>query len=176
MLVRLPLLALLACGPAHGYELKRDFEAAFGTVWGPLNIGQVYTTLARLERDGLVAAREVEQDDRPNKRVYELTGAGREELQIWLSEPAVRPRVRDDFAIKLVLAGLAGLADPAALIERQRAEYLQALRDLDALQARLGARATTAERLILEGSALHLEADLKWLDAAEDTLARGGDQ
>ena len=67
------------------------------------------------------------------------------------------------------------LADPAALIERQRTEYLQALRDLDALQLRLGTKATTAERLILEGSALHLEADLKWLDAAEDTLANGGE-
>ena len=173
--MRMPLLALLSRGPAHGYELKRDFEAAFGTVWGALNIGQVYTTLARLERDGLVAAREVEQDDRPNKKVYALTGAGREEIQIWLSEPAVRQRVRDDFAIKLVLAGLAGLADPTALIERQRAEYLHALRDLDALQGRLGSKATTAERLIIEGSALHLEADLKWLEAAEDTLANGGD-
>ena len=172
--MRMPLLALLARGPAHGYELKRDFENHFGTVWGPVNIGQIYTTLARLERDGLVAATAVEQNDRPNKRVFELTGSGREALQIWLAEPAIRARVRDDFVIKLVLAGLAGLADPAALIEHQRTEYLQALRDLDALSLRLGERATTAERLILEGSALHLEADLKWLDAAEDTLAQGG--
>lgn len=170
--MRLPLLALLARGPAHGYELKQDFETHFGRAWGPLNIGQVYSTLARLERDGLVTSTDVEQPDRPNKRVYVLTGAGTEALRLWLDEPAVRPRIRDDFVLKLVLAGLAGLADPTELIHRQRLQYLQALRDLDALSASL-ASGGPAERLVLEGAALHIEADLKWLDLADEQLANG---
>ena len=81
--MRFALLALLSLGPAHGYELKAAFETHFGAVWPPLNIGQVYTTLARLERDGLVVATDVEQSDRPNKRVYSLTGAGRE-FRVWI--------------------------------------------------------------------------------------------
>jgi DNA-binding PadR family transcriptional regulator len=170
--VKFPLLALLARGPAHGYELKQDFEKHFEGVWGELNIGQVYTTLGRLERDGLVESREVEQSDRPNKRVYELTGAGREALLTWLDEPAVRPRVRDDFVLKLVLAGLAGLADPRQLIDRQRSEYFQALRDFNAFASRRNGGSVT-ERLIIAGATLHLEADLKWLDAADEQLESG---
>lgn len=111
--MRFPILALLARGRAHGYELKQDFETHFGEVWPPLNVGQVCATLARLERDGFVQATEVAQPDRPNRRVYSLTGSGKEALAIWLDEPAVRPKVRDDFVLKLVLAGLAGIADPA---------------------------------------------------------------
>lgn len=168
--MRFPILAVLSRGPAHGYELKQEMEQQLGEVWPPINIGQVYTTLGRLERDGLIHATDVEQSDRPNKRVYALTGSGREALQIWLGEPAVRPRVRDDFVLKLVLAGLAGLADPQELIERQRSEYLQALRELDTLSRRLDGQASLAERLVIEGASLHLEADLKWLDHAEEQI------
>ena len=83
----LPLLALLAAGPAHGYELKQALEQRFGAVLPPLNSGQIYTTLARLQRDGLVEDDAVEQDGRPNKRVYRVTAAGRDELERWVAEP-----------------------------------------------------------------------------------------
>ena len=75
--MRFPLLALLANGPAHGYELKQAMEQQFGLVLPPLNAGQIYTTLSRLERDGLVDDDPVAQNGRPNKRVYQLTEAGR---------------------------------------------------------------------------------------------------
>ena len=74
--MRFPLLALLAGGPAHGYELKQAMEQQFGAVLPPLNAGQIYTTLSRLERDGLVEDDAVAQNGRPNKRVYRLTEAG----------------------------------------------------------------------------------------------------
>src|SRR5215210_5644911 len=79
--MRFPLLALLADGPAHGYDLKRRLEEGFGSALPPVNAGQIYTTLARLERDGLVEAERVAQNGRPNKRVYELTADGRAALR-----------------------------------------------------------------------------------------------
>jgi DNA-binding PadR family transcriptional regulator len=168
--MRYPFLALLASGPAHGYELKQAFETRFGHLLPPLNAGQIYTTLGRLERDGLVRADHVEQDGRPNKRVYELTDEGRTALAEWVAAPAPGTRLKDEFFMKLVLAGLTGVAEPKALIERQRREYLQSLRDLAELAAaRRGNGDPTAE-LLIEGAALHLQADLEWLDLCDQRL------
>jgi DNA-binding PadR family transcriptional regulator len=165
--MRHPFLALLADGPAHGYELKLALEHRFGSVLAPLNAGQVYTTLGRLERDGLVRGSDVAGDTR-QKRIYELTDAGRDALADWVAAPATATRLRDEFFLKLVLAGLTGIADPRALIERQRREYLQALRDL----AGAAANGNEAGSLLAEGAALHLEADLKWLDLCQERLIR----
>jgi DNA-binding PadR family transcriptional regulator len=166
--MKFPILALLASSPAHGYELKRELEQHFGAALPPLNTGQIYTSLARLERDGLVDADRVAQDSRPNKRVYRLTAQGQAALDEWVTQPTPGTRLRDEFFMKLVLAGRAGIADPRVLIERQRGEYLQSLRDLDRL---LGtANGEWAASLLIEGAALHLEADLKWLALCEERL------
>src|SRR5918995_3422323 len=156
--MRFPLMALLANGPAHGYELKQALEQRFGSVLPPLNAGQIYTTLSRLERDGLVDDDAVAQNGRPNKRVYRLTDAGQAELRGWVADSTPQPRLKDDFFIKLVLARAAGIADPLELIDRQRSAYLQALRELDDIAA-----GDETAALLIEGAALHLEADLKWL-------------
>src|SRR5262249_22419383 len=166
--MRFPLLALLASGPAHGYELKQALEQRFGTVLPPLNAGQIYTTLSRLERDGLVDDDAVAQDGRPNKRVYRLTEQGRAELSGWVAEATPQTRLKDDFFIKLVLAKAAGIADPRELSDRQRSAYLQSLRALDDVAAQANGDVTAA--LLVEGAALHLEADLKWLDLCEQRL------
>jgi DNA-binding PadR family transcriptional regulator len=170
--VKYPLLALLAAGPAHGYELKQSFEARFGAVWPPVNIGQIYTTLQRLERDHLVRGYEVEQSGRPAKNVFEITEAGYRALADWLQEATPGPRVRDEFFMKLVLASLAGVTDPQDLLDRQRLVFLQELRDLNdlALRAEPEERVT---RLLVEGATLHLQADLKWLDLCEEALREG---
>jgi DNA-binding PadR family transcriptional regulator len=166
--MRFPLLALLARGPAHGYELKQALEQRFGAVLPPLNAGQIYTTLSRLERDGLVDDDAVAQDGRPNKRVYRLTDAGHEELRGWVENSTPATRLKDDFFIKLVLARAAGIADPLELIAKQRGAYLQALRALDDVAAQADGDVTAA--LLVEGAALHLEADLKWLDLCEQRI------
>ena len=127
--------------------------------------GQVYTTLARLEREGLVVGEDVPEDSR-QKRVYALTDAGRAALDEWVAAPTPGPRLRDEFFLKLVLARDAGVADPRRLIERQRHEYLHALRDL----AALGPDGNGVASLLAEGAALNLEADLKWLDLCERRL------
>jgi DNA-binding PadR family transcriptional regulator len=172
--LKYPLLALLAAGPAHGYQLKRSFESRFGAVWPPVNIGQVYTTLQRLERDGLVNGYEVEQSARPAKHVFEITEAGRQALSEWLQEASPEPRVRDEFFMKLVLAGLAGVADPLDLLGRQRDVFLQELRDLNDLARRRNGGSGAVTQLLIEGAALHLQADMKWLDLCEEKLRDGG--
>jgi len=166
--MKFPILAMLAKSPAHGYELKRELEEHFGAALPPLNTGQIYTSLARLERDGLVDVEGVAQDSRPNKRVYRLTAQGQAALDEWVTQPTPGTRLRDEFFMKLVLAGRAGIADPRVLIERQRGAYLQALRDLDQLSG--AANGDWAESLLIEGAALHLEADLKWLALCEERL------
>lgn len=167
--MKYPFLALLAAGRAHGYELRQALVQRFGAALPPLNAGQVYTTLARLERDGLVQGVDVPDDSR-QKRVYELTDAGREALEEWLRAPTSGPRLRDEFFMKLVLADGAGISDPRSLIERQRREYLQALRDL----AAVAPNGNDVASLLVEGAALHLEADLKWLDLCEERLIQEG--
>jgi DNA-binding PadR family transcriptional regulator len=167
--VRQPLLALLAKEPAHGYELKLALEQTFGQAYASPNIGQIYVTLKRLEQDGLVRSQDVEQNSRPNKRVYELTPAGRGELTTWVEEPTEGPRVRDEFFMKLVLAPMAGLADRMELINSQRRHYFGIMRNLMEMQAGMD-NASPAARLLIEGAVLHLQADLDWLERCQEEL------
>jgi DNA-binding PadR family transcriptional regulator len=149
------LLALLAKEPAHGYELKLALEQTFGQAYPSPNIGQIYVTLKRLEQDGLVRSEDVEQTTRPNKRVYELTPAGREALRAWVGEPSDGPRVRDEFFIKLM--------------NSQRRHYLGIMRNLTELQAEADP-ADAPARLLIEGAILHLQADLDWLQRCQEEL------
>ena len=166
--MRSAVLALLAKGPLHGYEVKRVLEDDFGELWGELNIGQIYSTLRRLERDGLVVQEVVRQAARPNKKVFSLTAAGNEAVHEWIDEVLGVPRIRDEFFTKIVLADRAKLADPLTLVDRQRRAYLRELRSLQDL----GSTATSrAGALAVEGAVLHLQADLRWLERCEQTFA-----
>jgi DNA-binding PadR family transcriptional regulator len=160
-------LTLLANRTAHGYEIRRSLEEAFGDMLPPLNAGQIYTTLARLERDGLVRGRDVAEDTR-GKRVYELTSEGQRALERWIDAPVAGTRLKDEFFMKFVVVVTAGLADPLRLLDAQRRAYLRELRELDGLD---GARTSgaTAE-LLVEGAVLHLKADMEWLDIIEQRL------
>src|SRR4029453_12373543 len=157
-------LALLSGDHAHGYELKRVLEQEFGSLLPALNAGQIYTTLARLERDGLVVGEPVPGDSR-GKRVYRLTDAGRRMLEDWIQAPASGRRLKDEFFMKLIVPSSAGFAGPAKLIEGQRREYLQSLRDLNGVLEANG-KGPTAE-LLVEGAILHVKADLEWLGVLE---------
>jgi DNA-binding PadR family transcriptional regulator len=167
--MRLPLLALLAKEPAHGYELKTLLEQTFGQAYPSPNIGQIYVTLQRLERDGLVMSQDVVQATRPNKRVYELTPAGRDALAAWIEEPSEGPRIRDDFFMKLALSPMAGATDQMALINRQRRHYLNLMRGLSKLAAATE-KESRISRLLIEGAMLHLQADLDWLERCQEEL------
>ncbi|HZG02147.1 MAG TPA: PadR family transcriptional regulator [Streptomyces sp.] len=165
--MRLPLLALLAAGPAHGYELKQALEKLLGAAYPQPNIGQIYVTLGRLEKSGLIAGEEVAQSTRPNKRIYRLTDAGREAVRAWFDEPTDEPRVRDEFFMKLALAPQSGLADQITLINKQRRQYLNTMRALSRLAATED-RDNRVAQLLIEGAMLHLQADLDWLERCQE--------
>jgi DNA-binding PadR family transcriptional regulator len=167
--VRFALLALLAKGQAHGYELKQALEARLGAAYPPFNIGQIYVTLARLEKAGLIRGHDVEQSGRPNKRTYELTPAGHEAVAAWLEETSDEPRVRDEFFMKLALAQVTGMADPVGLINKQRRHYLNLMRATSRL-AGIEQPENPFPRLLVEGAMLHLQADLDWLEKCQEEL------
>jgi DNA-binding PadR family transcriptional regulator len=162
------ILALLAKEPAHGYELRRRLESALGPAGGALNPGYVYVTLSRLERSGLVR-QDGRQGRRPyrsrDKQVYELTPAGRERIEAWLSDVTWAKVAPVEFHLKLVAAAATGLADPAAIVDAQRLELLRRLRDLQELGR--GEPADGPGALLIEGAALRLQADVRWLEACE---------
>ncbi|MEU0393993.1 PadR family transcriptional regulator [Streptomyces sp. NPDC006208] len=167
--MRLPLLALLTRGPAHGYELKQDLEKLLGAAYPQPNVGQIYVTLGRLEKAGLIEGEDVEQSGRPNKRTYLLTDAGREAVLAWFEETADEPRVRDEFFMKLALASQSGLADAVTLINKQRRQYLNTMRELSRLAATED-RDNRMSHLLIEGAMLHLQADLDWLERCQEEL------
>lgn len=132
------VLALLADGPSYGYSLKGAFEAAVGPQRGPLNIGHLYQVLDRLARDELVTSERVAQSVKPDRVVYEITDAGRDELDRWLGSPTPRTSgYRDDFFLK-VMAAARG-RDPEVVrgvISAQRGFLLHELRNLETLRRR----------------------------------------
>ena len=166
-MLKFVLLGLLDAEPRYGYELKAVFEQFLGGTW-PLNIGQVYTALSRLEKEGLVECQVVPQDLLPDRKVYALTEQGRSELRAWLAEPDTGPvSLRDEFFLKIAIASLNG-ANPHAVIHRQREQHLNALAELGRLQHDPNLNPATG--LLLEGAMLRLEADLKWLDVCEERV------
>jgi DNA-binding PadR family transcriptional regulator len=159
------ILSLLAKEPAHGYELRQRLATALGPVGDALNPGQVYVTLSRLERAGLVEAREVAQPSHPDKKVYELTASGRERVVDWLNDLTWSKVAPLEFHLKLVMAAATRLADPVALVDSQRLELLRELRQLQELADRESPDSDGA--LLLEGTALRLQADIRWLEVCQ---------
>lgn len=164
--IREGLLALLAAGPNHGYQLKVDFEAATGDAWS-LNVGQVYSTLQRLERDELV---EVDHSDDEGRIAYRLTAAGREELADWLARPVPRKVTnRDEVSMKLLLVIAGGPGDPRRIVEVQRESTMGDLQDYTHLRSRTDPD-DIAWNLHLDRLAIRSEAELRWLDRVERRL------
>jgi DNA-binding PadR family transcriptional regulator len=157
------LLALLASQASHGYQLKARLALALGPLAGALNEGQVYVTLTRLEKAGLVDSRRVGQADRPDRKVYDLTRAGRDRVDTWLHDTSWPKPAPAEFHLKLVAAAAAGLADPVGIVDRQRRELLIGL--AQAQRAALAEPPGSVAALLLEGVVLRLQADLRWLEA-----------
>jgi DNA-binding PadR family transcriptional regulator len=156
------LLALLAKEPSHGYQLRARLQLALGPLAEVLSTGQVYVTLTRLERAELVTAERVGQTDRPDRKVYELTDAGRRRVVEWLADTSWPKPAPAEFHLKLVAAAAAGLGDPARIVDVQRHAVLA---ELAATQrAALTQPAAAVAGLLLEGVVLRLQADLQWLE------------
>ena len=164
------MLGLLAEEPLHGYEVKSRFERMLGGTW-EVNIGQVYATLQRLERDGLIEASGARGDR--NKLAYRATEAGRREFEDWLAYPDQEPQqLREGIYLKLLLAIRTGDGSLDALLTGQRRVCLQRLRDLAALEEQAQRDGREDLVLLFKGASFHVEADLRWVDACLDELAR----
>ncbi len=164
------LLALLSQRPCHGYELRDLFEAALGGNW-ELNSGQIYSSLERLARDGLVAEEAVEKGSGPDKRLWALTGAGKLELAIWFDSPVPRDyRLRDEFYLKLMIALVTQPASARHILIVQRRELFHELHDLTARRNLLSPKRQLSRILLLDSAIMHTEAELRWLDIVESRL------
>jgi DNA-binding PadR family transcriptional regulator len=156
------VLGLLSREPLHGYEVKNRFEAMLGGTW-EVNIGQIYTTLQRLERDGLV--RPVGGRGDRGKLLYELSPEGRKSLEEWLATPDSGPQqLHEDIYVKLLLATRIANGDLQPMLARQKRAYLQRLRDLNRLEERARREGRLDLARLVRGALLHTEADLKWID------------
>jgi DNA-binding PadR family transcriptional regulator len=170
--VKHALLALLEQGPRHGYGLKHEFEASLGHTW-PLNVGQVYTTLARLERDGLVAAWP-EAPAEADRRAYRITGAGREALADWLSSPVPREALaRDELLVKVVAALQEGVEPALAVLRGQRTATLELLQHHSRAKADAARRDDLPRLLAVDLLIAHAEADVAWMDRCEARITAG---
>jgi len=174
------VLALLAKEPSYGYELRARLRHALGPLGEELNAGHVYVTLARLEKAGLVASPGTvrsdgsEKTEKTDRKVYELTAAGQQRVTEWLGEVSWPKPDLAEFHLKLIAAAAAGLADPLGIVDAQRRELLRRLRD--AQRAALVEPTGSDAALLLEGIVLRLQADLRWLEACEQswTTRRSG--
>ncbi|HZB31147.1 MAG TPA: PadR family transcriptional regulator [Streptosporangiaceae bacterium] len=172
--IRHGLLALLARGPRYGYQLRSEFESSTGITW-PLNIGQVYSTLSRLERDGLADRMGADGEGR---YVYQIRPEGADEMRTWFATPVERTdRPRDELAIKLAMAVTTPGVDAREVIKTQRAATLRTLRDLGRLREEAAgdgqgedAACATAWRLVLDSMIFQAEAEIRWLDHCEASL------
>jgi DNA-binding PadR family transcriptional regulator len=168
MSVKHGLLALLERGPMYGYQLRATFEESTGGTW-PLNIGQVYTTLGRLERDELVRA----LPEHDGQREYEITDAGRAELAIWFATPVSHSdRPRDELAIKLALALTTPGVDVQAVLQSQRTATMRTLQEYTRLKAGATRAIDLPWRLVVDAMLFQAESEIRWLDHCETALVR----
>ncbi|MCK2222048.1 PadR family transcriptional regulator (plasmid) [Actinomadura sp. ATCC 31491] len=169
------VLAMLAKEPSHGYDLHARLRRALGPLGESLNRGQIYVTLARLEKAGLVVCERSDGlPERPERKVYALTPAGQQRVTAWLAEVGRPKPDLAEFHLKLAAAAAARLADPVELVAAQRRELLRRLREVQ--RAALAEPAGSAAGLLLEGVVLRLQADLRWLEACERAWSKVDDE
>ena len=169
MVIRHALLALLSEGPKHGFQLAQEFEARTGEVW-PLNTGQVYTTLQRLERDELVESDDTAENGAQNR--YRLTQAGRVELDAWLHSPPDMARPpRDELVIKVLVALRVPDVDVSELTQTYRRHVIEAMHQYTRLKEDAH-EDDTSLLLVADAEIYRLDAVARWLDAAEGRIKR----
>lgn len=160
------MLAMLAKEPSHGYELRARLQQALGPAGDAMNAGQIYVTLSRLEKAGLVTCEQAAGlPDRPDRKVYALTADGQQRVTDWVTDTSWPGPGLAEFHLKLIAAAAARLADPLAIIDAQRRELLRSLRDTQ--RAAMAEPPGSDAALLLEGIVLRLQADLRWLEACE---------
>jgi DNA-binding PadR family transcriptional regulator len=169
--VRHALLALLSEGPKYGLQLREEFEAGTGEVW-PLNVGQVYTTLQRLERDGLVKSDDTDQDG-PQKG-FRITVAGREELAGWLrTPPDMAAPPRDELVMKVLVAVRLPGTDVQEVIQVHRRYVVELMQQWTRIKED-EAETDLGLALVVDAELFRLDSVIRWLDSADGRIKRAG--
>ncbi|TML87161.1 MAG: PadR family transcriptional regulator [Actinobacteria bacterium] len=169
MSVRHALLALLSEGPKYGLQLRQEFEARTGEVW-PLNVGQVYTTLQRLERDGFVSS-EGEAEDGP-QRNFRITSNGEAELAEWLrTPPDLSSPPRDELVIKVLVAARLPGVDVREVVQVHRRHLVELMQQWTRIKD-LAAEDDVALALVVDAELFRLDGVIRWLDTADGRLKR----
>ena len=172
MTVRHALLALLSEGPKYGLQLREEFEARTGEVW-PLNVGQVYTTLQRLERDGLVTSDDADTEG-PQKG-FRITAAGRQDLDGWLrtpSEAASPPR--DELVMKILVALRVPGTDVHEVIQVHRRYLVELMQQWTRIKE-TEAESDMSLALVVDAELFRLDSVIRWLDSADGRIKRAAD-
>lgn len=166
------VLAMLAKEPSHGYQLRARLDRVLGPLGVAINAGQIYVTLGRLEKAGLVTRvrEQGRQSDLADSKVYELTPVGQERAREWPTEASWPKPDLAEFHLKLIAAAQAGLSDPVGIVDAQRRELLRRLRDVQ--RAAMDEPAGSDAGLLLEGIVLRFQADLRFLEARERSWAK----
>ncbi len=170
MSVKHAILALLYQRPMHGYEIGKQLQLTVDADWD-IKPGQIANTLARLKEANLVEYEVVETKDAPDRKVYQLTNGGLEELKTWYLSPEVREyRLGDTFYIKLVLSLTGGPVPVDQVLIVQRRELYQKLHQVTELRRNASPLTELPWVLLLESTIMHLEADLRWIEMCEARL------
>lgn len=169
MSIRHALLALLSEGPKYGLQLRQEFESRTGEVW-PLNVGQVYTTLQRLERDGLVESEDAGGAGPQN--VFTITPTGSDELDKWLRMPPdVVPPPRDELVIKVLVAMRVPGVDLPELLQSHRRHLVQVMQEYTRLKSEI-TEGEVEVSLVVDAELFRIEAIVRWLDTTDARLKR----
>jgi len=170
MSIRHALLALLSEGPKYGLQLRQEFEARTGEVW-PLNVGQVYTTLQRLERDGLVASDDTDDEDGPQKG-FHITAEGEDELARWLrTPPDLSSPPRDELVIKVLIAFRLPGIDVHEVVQTHRRYLVQLMQEWTRLKE-YSADRDLEFALVVDAELFRLDSVVRWLDSADGRIKR----
>jgi len=173
MSVRHALLALLSEGPKYGLQLRQEFEERTGEVW-PLNVGQVYTTLQRLERDGFVASDG--DGGSSTQKAFQITAAGAVELDAWLrTPPDLSSPPRDELVIKVLVAVRVPGVDVHDVIQTHRRRVVELMQEWTRLKRDAGAQDVNLA-LVVDAELFRLDSVIRWLDAADSRLRRAAAQ
>jgi DNA-binding PadR family transcriptional regulator len=168
MSVGMSLLAILEDSPDYGLSLRNEFEARTGGIW-PLNVGQVYTTLGRLQRDGLVEVDSSEASEA--QKIYALTGDGRRRLDDWFAEPAAHgPPTREELVLKLVMVARRSRSEAADLIQAERRSAVELLQEYTHLKREAPSDGDLGWLFLLDSLIFSAEARVRWLDSCEERL------
>ncbi len=169
MSTKYAILGLLNQKPMHGYEIKKEFEKSVSYIWS-INVGQLYTLLKKMEGENVIEKKEVPQENKRDKSVYEITDAGRNELQEWLSSPILNRQTKDEFYLKMMFLTQLDKEKARKYVDEQIEVMEKQTKTFKEIGINQSNRMDKFMFLLLEASIIHFEVDIKWLKVYKERM------